>query len=85
MEPEALKERYGGKLVFYGGSYDAVALPASTPAGTVRETVARNIRALSRGGGYIFSGVHNIQADVPDSHLSAILDAFKECRGDSEP
>jgi len=85
MDPSALKERYAGKLVFYGGSFDAVALPVNTPASEVRAATARNIRALSRGGGYIFAAVHNIQANVPDSHLKAIVEAFRDCRDDIEP
>lgn len=85
MDPAALKDRFAGRLVFYGGSYDAVAFPVDTSPEIVREGVARNIRVLSRGGGYIFSGVHNIQANVPDAHLGAILDAFKDCRDAVEP
>jgi len=83
MDPVSLKERFGSKLVFYGGSFDAVALPPETPEEVVFESVRSNIRALSRGGGYIFSGVHNIQCNVPDSHLRAIMDAFRSCRDEA--
>lgn len=85
MDPGRLKERYAGRLVFYGGSYDAVACPVDTPAEAVHDFVSRNIRTLSRGGGYIFAGVHNIQPNVSDAHLRAILDAFKESRDEAEP
>ena len=46
----------------------------------VYETVVRNIRALSRGGGYLFSGVHNIPGDTPEAHLRAVLQAYRDCR-----
>lgn len=64
MEPAALKERYGGGIVFYGGSYDAVSNPVDTPAEVVYDRVRANIAALSESGGYIFAGVHNIQGNV---------------------
>ena len=33
------------------------------------------------GGGFIFSGVHNLPADMPASHLRAVLDAYRDgCR-----
>ena len=85
MEPGGLVERFGGRIVFYGGSYDAVATEAGTPAEEVRRKVADNIRAFAATGRYIFCGVHNIQWNVPDSHLGAILEAFRECRGETGP
>jgi uroporphyrinogen decarboxylase len=82
MEPESLVQRFGAHIVFYGGSYDAVSNPPDTPPELVRERVAENIRTLNRWGRYIFAGVHNIQWNVPESHLRAILSAFNECRGE---
>jgi uroporphyrinogen decarboxylase len=81
MEAESLVQRFGGRIVFYGGSYDAVINPPETPPELVRQRVRENIRTLNRQGRYIFSGVHNIQWNVPESHLRAILSAFEECRG----
>jgi uroporphyrinogen decarboxylase len=80
MNPEILKKEFGDKIIFYGGSFDAVSLPVSTSPESVYEQVKRNIEILSRGGGYIFSGVHNIQGNVPGSHLKAILEAFRDVR-----
>lgn len=34
---------------------------------------------LSKNGGYIFAGVHNIPGDTPQSHLKAMLDAYNDC------
>jgi uroporphyrinogen decarboxylase len=82
MEPESLSRRFGGRIVFYGGSYDAVVNDPATPPEVVRRRVADNIRTFARTGRYIFCGVHNIQWNVPDSHLEAVLRAFEESRGD---
>jgi uroporphyrinogen decarboxylase len=78
MDPETLKTSFGGKVVFYGGAFDAIQLPANTPDDIVYHTVKQNIEVLSLGGGYIFSGVHNIPGDTPVSHLRAILQAYND-------
>lgn len=80
MDPEILKREFGDQIIFYGGSFDAVSIPVHTSPEEVYEQVKQNIEILSRGGGYIFSGVHNIQWNVPDSHLKAIMKAFRDAR-----
>jgi uroporphyrinogen decarboxylase len=80
MAPERLKAEFGDRLIFYGGAFDAVNTPASTPAREVFEATKRNIQTLARGGGYIFAGVHNITGDTPESHLRAMLEAYRHAR-----
>jgi uroporphyrinogen decarboxylase len=82
MDPASLKERFGESLIFYGGVHDAVSLPATTAPDVVYDTVKANIRALSANGGYIFAGVHNLPGDLPESHLAAMLQAYRDCRSD---
>lgn len=80
MDPAVLKERFGDRLVFYGGSFDAVKLPTDTAPDAVYEQVKANIRTFSRNGGYIFAGVHNLPGDLPEGHLQAMLAAYRDCR-----
>ena len=80
MAPEQLKAAFGDVIIFYGGCFDAVQTPPHTPPEVVYETVVRNITALSRGGGYVFAGVHNIPGDTPAAHLRAVLRAYRACR-----
>jgi len=40
--------------------------------------VRRNVEALAPGGGYVFTTVHNIQADVPPANLIAMVEALAE-------
>lgn len=82
MDPAALKERFGEQLTFFGGAFDAVRLPTNAEPDAVYETVKENIRTLSRNGGYIFAGVHNLPGDLPEAHLSAMLQAYRDCRDD---
>ncbi len=78
MDPAMLKKRYGRDLVFWGGGCDAQhVLPYATPE-RVREEVRRNMEIFKPGGGYVFNGIHNIQADVPPENVVALFDAACE-------
>ena len=72
-DPEDLKKRFGKQLAFYSNLCNQTILPHGTPQ-QVREDVIRKIRALAPGGGYIISGGHNIQADVPPENILALFD-----------
>ncbi|MCX6575564.1 MAG: methyltransferase [Candidatus Aminicenantes bacterium] len=81
MEPEKLKKKYGGDIVFWGGGVDTQkTLMFGTPA-AVREEVLRRSEVLGKGGGFIFNAVHNIQANVPLKNVAAMFEALKEFGG----
>ncbi|OGD24397.1 MAG: hypothetical protein A2Y69_15085 [Candidatus Aminicenantes bacterium RBG_13_59_9] len=78
MDPFELKNRFGRELVFWGGGCDSQRiLPRSSPS-EVREEVRRNLAAFKPGGGYVFSGIHNIQGEVPPENIEALFDAAFE-------
>lgn len=78
MAPRALKERWGDRLVFWGGGIDTQrTLPFGTPE-EVAEQVREHLAVFGRGGGYVFNTVHNIQAAVPTENLLAMFDAFRQ-------
>lgn len=79
MEPQKLKNEFGDRLIFYGGCFDPAITPPPTSPEIVYETVKRNIKIFSQGGGYIFAGEHNIPGDTPISHLKAIMNAYNDC------
>jgi uroporphyrinogen decarboxylase len=75
MDPLALKQQFGDKLVFWGGSCDCQhTLAFGTPAEVARE-VEQHVRILGPGGGYVLASVHNIQAAVPPDNVIALFDA----------
>jgi hypothetical protein len=75
MEPRALKEAFGNRIVFWGGGCDTQSvLPRATPE-EVRAHVRERIETFAPGGGYVFTQVHNIQAKVPPENIEAMLDA----------
>jgi hypothetical protein len=81
MELRRLKQSYGDRIVFWGGGIDTQhVLPFGTPE-QVREEIIENLRTLSPGGGFVFSAVHNIQANVPTGNIQALFDTFREWRG----
>lgn len=78
MDPALLKQRYGHRLTFWGGGCDAQhVLPFGTSE-QVREQVRRNMEVFKPAGGYVFNGIHNIQADVPPENVVALFDAAYE-------
>jgi len=81
MAPERLKQKYGERLVFWGGGVDTQkTLPFGTPQ-QVREEVLRRCEIFSPGGGFVFNPVHNIQARTPLENIVAMIEALKEFNG----
>jgi uroporphyrinogen decarboxylase len=78
MEPSALKRDFGESIVFWGGGVDTQGVLPSGTVQQVKDDVRRNIQALAPGGGFVFSTVHNIQADVPPQNIVAMWEAARE-------
>ncbi|MGA2984788.1 MAG: uroporphyrinogen decarboxylase family protein [Terriglobia bacterium] len=76
-DPARIKQAFGDRLAFYSNVANTTILPNGTPQDVVAE-VQRKIAALAPGGGYIFSGGHNIQADVPPANIVALFDTAYE-------
>jgi uroporphyrinogen-III decarboxylase len=81
MDPTELNATFGDNLVFWGGGVDTQkVMPFGTPA-EVREQVLRRCEIFSPGGGFVFNGIHNIQAASPIENIVAMLDAVHEFNG----
>ncbi|MFN7999241.1 MAG: uroporphyrinogen decarboxylase family protein [Bryobacteraceae bacterium] len=82
MEPEHLKTAYGEQVVFWGGGIDTQkVLPFGTPA-EVRQQVLERCRVFSRGGGFVFNSIHNVQAETPTENIVAMIEAVREFNGE---
>jgi uroporphyrinogen decarboxylase len=78
MDSRELKREFGSVLTFWGGGVDTqYVLPRGTPQ-QVRDEVRRRIDDLAPGGGFVFSTVHNIQADVPPENIMAMRETVRE-------
>jgi hypothetical protein len=81
MDMKMLKERFGERIVFWGGGVDTQkTLPFGTPK-QVREEVLRACEIFAPGGGFVFNTIHNIQANTPVENVIAMLDGIKEFNG----
>lgn len=82
MEPQYLKSTFGSRLIFWGGGVDTQkTLPFGSPGDIRREVLAR-CEVFSRGGGFVFNAIHNVQARTPLENILAMLEAVKEFNGE---
>lgn len=72
-----LKKDFGKGIIFWGGGIDTQKiLPFGTPT-AVKDEVKRVLDVMAPGGGYVFTTVHNIQADVPIKNIISMLETLK--------
>ena len=78
MSTPELKRDFGDRLTFWGGGCDTQRmLPLGSPD-EVRRHAREQVRALRRGGGFVFQQVHNILPNVPAENIVAMFDAIHE-------
>jgi len=76
MDPATLVEKYGDRIVFWGGGVDTQqTLPFGTPD-EVRAQVAERVKIFSRKHGFVFNTIHNIQCNTPTQNLLAMFQAL---------
>lgn len=83
MEPRALKERFGDRIVFWGGVDVQQFLPRATPE-EVPGRIEELISTLGADGGYIMAPAHQIQDDVPAENIIAWVEAVQRCSPHAE-
>jgi len=77
MDPAKLKAEFGNHLCFWGGIDTHRVMPRGS-TDDVRAEVARRIRQMGPGGGYILAAVHNLQPEVPPANIIAMFRAGRE-------
>ena len=78
MSTSELKATWGDRVVFWGGGCDTQRI---LPFGTeeeVRSEVHTRIRDLAPGGGFVFTQVHDIQANTPPKNIVAMIEAARD-------
>ena len=76
-DPQELKDQFGDKFAFWGAIDQQDLLPNGTPE-QIEAEVAKRIRILGAGGGYMSSPAHMIQSDVSMENVEAFIAAVKE-------
>lgn len=78
MEPHGLKNDFGDRIVFWGGGVETQStLPFGKPE-EVYDEVRERIAIFSKGGGFVFNAVHNIQPGTPVGNIMAMVEALKD-------
>ena len=80
MDAVALKEKYGDKIVFWGGGVDT---QKTLPFGSKEEVeveVKSRLEVFSKGGGFVFSSIHNIQPKTPVENIATMIEIVKNFR-----
>lgn len=72
MDLRRLRERFRGRLAFWGGLSVQRTMPHGTPAEVAAETRTL-LREIGPGGGYILSPAHSLSGDVPPENVDAFL------------
>ena len=78
MDPRMLKEKWGGKFVFWGGGVDTQrTLPFGTPEEVYAEVLER-LKIFAPGGGFVFNAIHNIQGPTKPENINAMFEAVRD-------
>jgi len=78
MSPAILKKEFGAQCTFWGGGIETAGTLNSASPERIREQVLERMEIFSKGGGFVFNTVHNIQANVPLENVEAMFRALQE-------
>lgn len=82
MDRREIKRDYGDRIVYWGGGIDTQkTLPFGTPQQVYDQTL-ECCEIFGKGGGFVFSTIHNIQAKVPVENLVAMINAVRKYNGE---
>jgi len=76
MDLQNLVDKYGGRIIFWGGGVDTQqVLPFGEPD-QVRKQVAERIEIFNAKNGFVFSTIHNIQCNTPVENVIAMFETL---------
>lgn len=78
MDPKHLKQEFGRDIAFWGGACDSQTILPYATSQQVSDEAKRRLDELAAGGGYVFSPIHNVQAEVPPQNVVALFKAARE-------
>ena len=77
MDPAVIKDKFGDRLSFWGAICVQETLPHGTEQ-TIRDEVKLRMETIGKGGGYMMSPAHTIQADTSLENVLAFYKAAKD-------
>lgn len=80
MDPINLKKEFGKYLTFWGGGCSTQTTLTFGTIDDIKKEVAEMISIFAPGGGFVFTQVHNIQADIEPQKVMAIYETANKWR-----
>lgn len=80
MDPAWLKKEFGKEVTFWGGGANMQYTVPNQNVDKIAQETKELIDIFRPGGGFVFTQVHNIQANVPPEKIMAIYQAALEVR-----
>lgn len=74
MSLEALKEKYEGRITFWGGGCDTQSILPNASKDEIEEHVRKQVLTMKGSGGFVFQQVHNIMSNVPPESIIQMFD-----------
>ena len=78
MDPVMLKEKYGKRIVFWGGGVDSQTTLAFGSPDDVEAQARQRAGIFSPESGFVFSTVHNIQPTAPMENIERLVQVIQE-------
>ncbi len=76
MDPQLLADKYGGRIVLWGGGVDTQQVLPFGKSEQVRRQVTERVQIFNAKKGFVFSTVHNIQCNTPVENVLAMFEAL---------
>jgi len=80
MNPETLKREFGKDITFWGGGVSTQTTLSFGSIDEIADEVKRMMAIFAEGGGFVFSPVHNIQADISPEKIIKVFETAKIVR-----
>jgi len=80
MDPKVLKKRFGDRITFWGGGVDTQKVLPYGTKNEIRDQIYELCDIFGRNGGFVFSSIHNVQANVPIENVVTMMETIKEIR-----
>lgn len=78
MDADSLVDKFGGRVVFWGGGINTQWTLQYGTEEEVREETKENVKKLSSKGGFVAAAVHNIQSESPAKNIVSFLKNINE-------